>query len=97
MQGILAVCEMGSAPHCRSVSSKPESMVLGTLDASFSPKLLVRAGTALAELTKLETLLIESLGTSLWSRAGVMLMACELLVISSLSSCPDPWEHRAVD
>lgn len=75
------------------------AQLLGTLDASVSPKFLVRAGMALAELTKLEILLTVSLGTSLWSTAGVMLMACELLVISSLSpcpSCPDPWEHRAV-
>lgn len=56
MQGILAVFEVGSAPHCRSVSPKHEIIVLGTLDASFRPKFLVRADMALAELTKLETL-----------------------------------------
>lgn len=75
------------------------AQLLGTLDAFFSPKFLVRARMAFAELTKLETLPTKSLGTSLWSTAGVMLRAYELLVISSLSSCPscpDPWEHRAV-
>lgn len=56
VQGILAVFEVGSAPHCRSVSPKHKIMVLGTLDASFNPKFMVRAGMALAALTKLETL-----------------------------------------
>lgn len=71
MQGsLLAMCEMGSAPRCANVSLKHETVVLETQEASFSPKFLVRAGTALAELALLETLPVESVGASSWSRAG---------------------------
>lgn len=43
-----------------AAGTKHVAVVLGTREAPSSPKFLVRAGTALAELALLETLSVES-------------------------------------